>query len=280
MPMLTTCQYFFICRRARYRNPAPQRQTADSAVFCAFFPSFRPLRFRPMNTEPLAHRFYVWKADATVEGPLELPALVERVKGQRIFANTWVYAGNTRSWRLAADTLELRMFFGKAGMAEANANASMSIEPDILRRVRVLATLTDEQLVRFATFMDIVPATQFSPVVRQGEHGDAMFLILEGELRARLLVGDRETTLATLKPGDFFGEISLFDHGPRSADVVANEDSTLLKITVAACDALAKEAPDIAAAFLFGVGKTLAARIRADNKRLSDTERITRSLNL
>jgi CRP-like cAMP-binding protein len=94
-----------------------------------------------------------------------------------------------------------------------------------------------------------------------------MYLILDGELRARLPIGQGETTLATLGTGEFFGEIALFDHGMRSADVVANVDSTLLKIGVAAVQKLMQERPDTAAPFLWAIGKTLAARIRQDNKR-------------
>ena len=71
-------------------------------------------------------------------------------------------------------------------------------------------------------------------VVKQGDCEDSMYLILEGEFRVRVCNGDKETILATLGAGEFFGDISLFDHGPRSADVVSNMDGVLLKITSAA----------------------------------------------
>ena len=95
-----------------------------------------------------------------------------------------------------------------------------------------------------------------------------MFLILEGELRARMMIGGKETILATFGAGEFFGDMSLFDHGPRSADVIANQDSTVLKISALAFDRLTREAPALATPFLQATAKTLAARIRADNKRL------------
>jgi CRP/FNR family cyclic AMP-dependent transcriptional regulator len=99
-------------------------------------------------------------------------------------------------------------------------------------------------------------------------------LILEGELRVRINVAGKETILTTLSIGDFFGDVSLFDHGPRSADVVANTDSLLLKISSSAFDQLAKAHPELATPFLRGVGQTLSARIRADNKRYGDSVRI------
>jgi CRP-like cAMP-binding protein len=103
----------------------------------------------------------------------------------------------------------------------------------------------------------------------QGEISDSMFLVLGGELRARAVVNGRETILSTFGPGDFFGDMALFDHGPRSADVVANVDSTLLKITSLSFERLTREAPALATPFLQATARTLAARIRADNKRLS-----------
>jgi CRP-like cAMP-binding protein len=104
-----------------------------------------------------------------------------------------------------------------------------------------------------------------------------MFLVLEGELRVRMMIQGKETVLVTLAPGEFFGEISIFDRGPRSTDVVANKDSLLLKITAAAFARLLSEAPDLAAPFLYGICKTLTARIRADNKRYRDSVSFARA---
>jgi CRP-like cAMP-binding protein len=116
--------------------------------------------------------------------------------------------------------------------------------------------------------MELHQVPQWMAVVKQGDAGNGMFLILQGELRARVMVGDKETILATFGPGDFFGDMSLFDRGPRSADVIANVDSTVLKISDVAFDRLTREAPALATPFLQATARTLAARIRADNKRL------------
>lgn len=220
-----------------------------------------------MNAEAAANLFYIWGLDNAAYGPVELPTLVEWIKDERVLAETWVYTERDTTWQRARDVSELRMFFKAPAESSAPA-ARPGLKPGALRRVKILADLTDEQLNRFARFMEITQAPQWSTLVAQGERGDAMYLILEGELRARLVAGGRESILATLGPGDFFGEISLFDHGPRSADIIANQDSFLLKISTAACETLAREAPDIATVFLLGIVKTLAARIRADNRRL------------
>ncbi len=70
--------------------------------------------------------------------------------------------------------------------------------------------------------------------------------------------------------------MALFDCGSRSAGVIANEDSTLLKISPAAFDRLTQEAPALATVFMQATTRTLAARIRADNKRL---DRVTQQFH-
>jgi CRP-like cAMP-binding protein len=92
-----------------------------------------------------------------------------------------------------------------------------------------------------------------------------------------MMIMAKENVLTTLTSGDFFGEVSLFDHGPRSADVVANRDSLLLRITAASFARLVQEAPQLAAPFLQSICITLTARIRADNKRFKDSIKLIRS---
>src|SRR4029079_17394884 len=107
----------------------------------------------------------------------------------------------------------------------------------------------------FVQLMEVISFPQFATVVKVDDHGDAMYLVLEGEVRARNMVDGRETTLATMTVGDFFGEISLLDHGPRSADVVANTPSVLLKISAAGVERLVKECPGAAAPFLLALSR-------------------------
>ena len=59
-----------------------------------------------------------------------------------------------------------------------------------------------------------------------------MFVIAQGRVKVALFgENGRELTLSELKPGDFFGEMSLLDNRPRSANVVAIDDATLLVLT-------------------------------------------------
>jgi hypothetical protein len=226
--------------------------------------------------------YRIWGMDNVVYGPVELPVLVNWVKEERVTRDTWVYSEKDEVWSKAPNVPELRMFFQRPATAMGTSPAAAAakpspIKPGVVRRIKILADFTDEQLERFVRFMEIQPVRQWTEVVKQGQHGDAMYFVLEGELRVRILIDGKETILVTLGPGEFFGEISLFDHGPRSADVIANIDSTLLKITAHTFQELIMQAPDLAAPFLFAMGKTLTARIRADNKRYRDSINLARS---
>jgi len=226
--------------------------------------------------------FAIWGIDQAAYGPVELPALVSWIKDERVLADTWVFGQRDNAWKRAAEIPELQMFFRAKAIPttaapEETAASQPSIRIGVLRRVKILGGMTDAQLERFAQAMEMQRVAQWAQVVKQGERGDAMYFILEGELRVRMVQAGKETILATLGPGDFFGDISLFDHGPRSADVVANSESTVLKMSAQNFEKLAKDAPEVVTPFLLATIRTLAARIRADNKRIGDSAKLSRA---
>jgi CRP-like cAMP-binding protein len=65
-------------------------------------------------------------------------------------------------------------------------------------------------------------------VVREGDVGDTFYVILEGQAK---VVSGSGRVVNRLRPGDFFGEISLLDGGPRTASVVAETELTMLALT-------------------------------------------------
>jgi CRP-like cAMP-binding protein len=213
--------------------------------------------------------YFIWGIDDSSYGPVPLPILLDWVHDDRVVAETWIYKRAAGTWQRAADLAELKDCFGVEVDLGPMPPSRSPLAPGSLRRVKILADLKDAQLAHLGSFMEMVEAKQFSVVVRQDEPGDAMYLVLAGELRARTLVGGRETTLMTFSTGDFFGEMALFDQGPRSADVVANVDSALLRLSAASFQRLTREAPSLATPFLQATSRTLAARIRADNQRLT-----------
>jgi hypothetical protein len=235
-----------------------------------------------VNSDSKGTGFKIWAVDDVVYGPVDMPTLIEWIKDERVVADTWIFVESTDTWQKCGQIQDFKMFFrGQAATATATADTQgplvAGLRPGMLRRVKILSELNDQQMGRFAQYMEVQKINQFRDVVKQGEHGDAMFLLLEGEVRVRTMMGTKETVFATLNAGEFFGDISLFDHGPRSADVVANKDSTLLKITVPAFQRMTQDAPDLATPFLVAICKTLTSRIRADNKRYRDSINFSRA---
>lgn len=92
-----------------------------------------------------------------------------------------------------------------------------------LRDARVFKDLTDRDLALVAEWTEIRHVAQGERVVQEGASGFSFYVIVEGSVVVR--AGDRE--IATLEPGDHFGEMAIEDKGPRHADVVATTPSTL-----------------------------------------------------
>ncbi|MBL9170372.1 MAG: cyclic nucleotide-binding domain-containing protein [Verrucomicrobiales bacterium] len=228
--------------------------------------------------------YRIWGADRAVYGPVELPILVSWIREERVLPETWVFSEAQNQWLKAAQCSELQMMFRRRGGASASPGDDLSvpnslagIKPASLRRIKLLAGLSDELLEKLIPFLELSEISQAVEITRQGQPGDAMYFILTGEVRVRLLIAGKESVLATLEAGEFFGEMALFDDGPRSADVIANRDTSVVKLTGDSLNQICAQVPELATPLLFALGKSLAARIRADNKRFRDSVNFARS---
>lgn len=227
-----------------------------------------------MSTETPTVQYHIWGIDQAAYGPVPLETLVEWIQDERVLPDTWVFATPPDDWLPAKNRPELQPYFRREIVAPtaavtATPAASGRIKPGSLRRIKILADLNDQQLAHLAEFLEQVTVPQWKAVFQQGDPGDSMYMVLGGELRARIMDGGKETLLSTFEVGNFFGDMALFDHGTRSADVVANTESSLLRLTTTSFERMLKEAPALATPILQSAARTMAARIRADNKRLT-----------
>ncbi len=128
----------------------------------------------------------------------------------------------------------------------------------LLAGVEFLEALTSEQLERLASESVSVPYPVRGAVVRQGDEGDSLFLVASGrvEVSVRAPGGGAERTLATLGPGDYFGEMSLLTGAPRSATIRAVEETGLVILRKEALRPLLVADPTV----LERLSKTLARR--------------------
>ena len=161
----------------------------------------------------------------------------------------------------------------------ADQPLNLTLSPGQLRRLKVLADFTEDQLDLFVSLVEPVQVKPNRVIVKRSDKGDCMYLLLDGEVRVSNTVEGRETILAKLETGDFFGEICLFDEGARSADVIANRDCTLLKVTKTAFDDMIVQHPAIGALFLRSMFRVVASRLRNMDKKYVDSMLLSRFWN-
>lgn len=222
--------------------------------------------------------YRAWGADNIAYGPVELPGLVTWVKQGKVTANSWVFKERDGAWSRASDLPELKVLFKSKLPPNAAASAdALGIQPGSLRRIKMLADVEERLLASLLPYLEVVQVPAFGMVVKKGDHGDALFMVLEGELRARVMIGGEETTLATMGVGECFGELAIMDQGPRSADVIANQPSVLIKVSEGALRKMFAEAPALAAPFMLALTRVITQRIRVMTKRYEDTIQFSRA---
>lgn len=131
-----------------------------------------------------------------------------------------------------------------------------------LKTVPLFSGCSTRELASLSRFLKVVNFPAGRAIVKQGDTGIGLHVLLEGE--TRVVVGDR--TRQRLGPGDFFGEVSLLDRDPRTATVVAETPVRTLYLSVWNFRAALKEEPRMAVKML----EELARRIRTANLSLSD----------
>lgn len=133
-----------------------------------------------------------------------------------------------------------------------------------LKGVPLFSSLSEGQLDAITRTGAIRRYPKGHIVVQQSNPGDTFFIVVSGCVKVTLLSKDgKEIILSVLKKGDFFGELSLMDNEPRSANVIVVEDSTLFQLTQKQFHQLITTYPDI----LKKVLKELCTRLRhADEK--------------
>jgi len=140
----------------------------------------------------------------------------------------------------------------------------------LLRKIKLFEDLTEEELRRIEAICQQERLAKDTVVFKEGEEGDKCYLITEGAVRiSKFIPGVGEEALAVLKAGDYFGEMALIDNFPRSAYAIANADTTCLTISKAALDRLLAEDKEIAYKLLWTFCRTLSARLRETNEKIS-----------
>ncbi len=144
---------------------------------------------------------------------------------------------------------------------------SLMEKADYTRQVPIFSSLLVRDLFAVAGIMVECFCRPGEAVVSEGEPGEALYLVVRGEFQVLKAMGEGEPLpIAKIGPRDFFGEMALFDHGPRSATVRADSrDGLLLRLEGNAFHRLMAEHPGIPIA----ICAELSRRMRALHQKLS-----------
>jgi CRP/FNR family transcriptional regulator len=137
---------------------------------------------------------------------------------------------------------------------------------ELLRSVALFADLEEGALERFSHVAVPRSFPAGTRVFHEGDNSDACYIVREGSFRVtREHTDGRAITLATLGPGEIFGELAMLDGDKRSASAEALTDGELLALPAGDVLALLARHPEIALKLVAG----LVRRLRAANVRLS-----------
>jgi CRP/FNR family transcriptional regulator len=137
----------------------------------------------------------------------------------------------------------------------------------VLAQAPLFAALDDESSAILEAALTNRTIARGHVVFREGDAGDRLFIVTDGKVKiTRAATDGRENLLALLGAGEMFGELSLFDPGPRTATVTAVTEATLASLDHDDLRPLLSERPGVAVHLL----RALAQRLRRTNEAMAD----------
>ena len=131
----------------------------------------------------------------------------------------------------------------------------------------LFTALDDASAATLRESMTQVKVSKGQTLFKEGDAGDRLFVVVEGKLKLGTSSGDgRENLLSILGPGDMFGELSLFDPGPRTATATAVTDARVLALANDQVIGWVTAHPQVSLQLF----KRLARRLRRTNEVLAD----------
>jgi CRP-like cAMP-binding protein len=141
------------------------------------------------------------------------------------------------------------------------------VDDDVVRQAPLFAALDDEAAEALHANMTRAELSRGEVLFHEGDPGDRLYVIVEGKVKLGRTSGDgRENLLAILGPGEMFGELSLFDPGPRNATATSVSDAVLIGLGTEELVTWLTGRPDVSRQLL----RALARRLRRTNENLAD----------
>jgi CRP/FNR family cyclic AMP-dependent transcriptional regulator len=140
-------------------------------------------------------------------------------------------------------------------------------EEEVVRRAPLFTALDEAAAVSLRASMDSVKIAKGSILFKEGDEGEHLYVIVDGKLKLGTSSGDgRENLLSILGPGEMFGELSLFDPGPRTSTATAVTDARLLSLSHEKVIPWLKQNPEVSLQLL----TRLSQRLRRTNEAVGD----------
>ena len=214
--------------------------------------------------------FKVLSSDNLIYGPIDAGTLMQWVKERRVQRETWIQLED--QW-VTAGTLDFlipdfNLVESETGTETAKPSDSAEITVAELREFERFQPYSNQELELLVNFCDLVEAAPGDLIIKKGDLSDAMFLVLSGRVEARLRVGGHNTSLGSMEPGEIFGEVAMLSQTARTADVVAEVHSRLLRLTSEGFRKMMADHANLAAKILFNMSRLLATRLGQRNAEL------------
>ena len=143
----------------------------------------------------------------------------------------------------------------------------MPHEEEVVRRAPLFTALDEAAAVSLRASMDTVKIAKGSILFKEGDDGEHLYVIIDGKLKLGTSSGDgRENLLSILGPGEMFGELSLFDPGPRTSTATAVTDAKLLSLSHEKVIPWLRQNPEVSLQLL----TRLSQRLRRTNEAVGD----------
>jgi len=137
---------------------------------------------------------------------------------------------------------------------------------ELLRSIPMFDGLSEEDLAALSATLRVRAFKAGSMIFKLGDAGDAMYIVAGGDVNIHLPGEDsRRISLKDIARGEYFGELALFDAGPRSASALATTDASLLELQRETLASYLESRPRAAMALL----RTMSAHLRQTNMLLS-----------
>lgn len=159
---------------------------------------------------------------------------------------------------------------GATGPGSSGSSTSGELA-GFLSHVGIFSLLSNEETALVAGYLDPVDLASGDVLFREGDPGDDLYIIRSGRMRIGIRLPDgSEHCIAELAAGDFLGEMSIFDHAPRSATCRALEPTSLLALSKSEFSAIIAEQPRIALKLMYRMLNVATQRLRGTGQIAAD----------